>query len=130
MNHKIIIIFLLTFFCFICNDIYAYKNICPNDSVHCAYFNSNFTEGRWIKIIGTINFIYCFKQNNYVSVFPEAAKSRLGWNSDQYYICADGNGKNCEQIGIDNFNISTKDNSYFSDPKYYSIAISQFDNKY
>jgi|SRR5579862_3071399 len=131
MKLKMILIFSLFFIGFlIANTSQAGKEACPSDTVHCAYFYGDFTKGRWIKVNGPVNFIYCFKQTNYISFFASSAKSHIGFNSNHYAICADEYGKNCKSLGVDGFTISVSDNFYYANPKYYAIDVSQIADQY
>jgi hypothetical protein len=114
---------------------YAGESACPSDPVHCAYFSGlsdSLRGGRYIKLenihIGAI--VVCFNGMSSVSILQEGAGKFLGDQSDTYFICTDGSGSNCEQVAVDNFDISKGQNGFDGKPQYFNIDMSAVKNKY
>ena len=108
---------------------------CPPDAVHCAYvsgLSDQVNDGRYIKLenktLGKL--VICFNQFSTAFLDQFSAAKYLGANNDTYSICADSQGKQCEQIGVDHFVISKVKGGFNADPKLYNIDLSAYQDKY
>lgn len=113
---------------------YAGKELCPKDAVHCSYvsgLSSDLNDGRFVKLSNSkVSLVVCFNSYGLAFLDQDSAGKYVGINSDQYSICSDAQGKNCEPIGLDTFVIAKNVNSYSAEPKFYAIDLSTVKNKY
>lgn len=115
---------------------YASKENCPKDAVHCAYMtglSNSLNDGRYIKLyhpkVG--NLTVCFNGTSTAFIDQFGAGAYVGSNSDIYSICSDSAGKNCEQIGVDNFTVTkNKSFDYSAEPQYFNLDLTTLKNKY
>lgn len=108
---------------------------CANGAVHCAYITgmpSSYNEGRYLKIqldrVGT--FVFCFNSWSAISILQNGGAYHLGTNSDQYFICNDAMGSQCELVGTDTYEVAGHGGTYDSKPMYYPIDLTNFYAKY
>lgn len=107
--------------------LYAGKEFCPPDAVHCAYISGlsdDANDGRYIKLSNArTSLVVCL--NSYSTVFFDeiSAKKYVGNNADQYSICADAKGSRCEVIGSDHFVVNKNDQDYTAEPRYFDINL-------
>lgn len=133
-NKKIIVSSIGVLLSIVVTSSFANKEWCPPDTIHCAYISglsNNIQDGRFIKLINKkINAVLCFNFSSSVSITNKVAGQLVGANADQYFICSDASGNNCEPIGIDQFEISKSVDQYVAAPKFYNIDLSEVKNKY
>jgi len=115
-------------------SVYADKDQCPQDAVHCAYFtgiSNNLNDGRYIKISNKyIDIVVCFNGTSTVFLDQSGAGNYRGPNSDSYAICTDSGGGNCERVGIDKYIVSEGNNGFIAAPKFFDVNLSKIVNKF
>jgi hypothetical protein len=116
--------------------VFAGKENCPDNVIHCAYlsgFPSTNHSGKFIKIQHTdpkrsLEKIVCFDDKSIVLL--STAVGGLGIYQDTYSICSNIDGRKCEQVGVDVFTVSSNGDEDVASPQYYNINLSNVKNDY